>query len=284
MPSCADQKNNIGFRLAKQAPIPTSKPDPAHRSVPPLPISVAGHKLRDVTNDTRWHAYCGPTAVAAITGESLSRIRDVFRTVRYGSDWTTLERAPAVKGTSTHNVQQVLRIFGYESRWHTIEGNPTLRAWLERCTGAMRTHPGVVMVTGHWIAFSGWTVCDTFSEGEVIDAEDARCRRSRVKGALLISGRVPPRVEVLDLQAAQLAQKTKVSNHRVAFARLAKRLNASVSRDDMYLWVEMPSGICLAMRHWDWTESYSNLSSFAENPDLSRLERADDGSIYWFPR
>jgi hypothetical protein len=52
----------------------------------------------------------------------------------------------------------------------------------------------------------------------------------------------------------------------------------------MYLWVEMPSGICLAMRHWDWTESYSNLSSFAENPDLSRLERADDSSTYWFPR
>jgi hypothetical protein len=235
-----------------------------------------------VTNDTHSRAYCGPTAVASITGEPISRVCDVFRTVRCGSEWPTWEFLPDVRATNSYHIEQVLRIFGYESQWHTIEGNPTLHAWLERRTGEMRTHPGIVIVTNHALAFSGQTTCDTHSGGWVISAEYAHYRLSRVKGALLISRRVPPCTDVFEEQARQLARKPKPSNYRVAFKRLAKQMGATFERDEMHLRVTLPSGIFLAMRHRNWVTSYANLSSFAENPDLSDLWRV--GITYWFPR
>jgi hypothetical protein len=281
MYTLSELENNIESPATRPADLATAASNPT------LPTAVlaelAGHKLRDVTNDTRSRAFCGPTAVAGITGEPLLRVRNVFRTVRYGSDWPAWERAPAIRHTSAGNVQKVLLIFGYESHWHTIQGNPTMRAWLERRSGPMRTHPGVLMVTGHWIAFSGSTICDTFSQGQVIDAQDARCLRSRVKGALLIARRGPPCTDILDRQAHRLARKRKLSNDRAAFVRLVRTMGATVDRDDMYLRIRLPSGIGLEMRHWDWAESYSNLASIAADQDLGALERVSGTEVYRFP-
>jgi hypothetical protein len=65
---------------------------------------------------------------------------------------------------------------------------------------------------------------------------------------------------------------------------LVNQLGAALERDEMHTWVKLPSGICLAMRHRNWTESYSNLLSFANNPDLSDFGHTGASNTYWFPR
>ncbi|MGQ3210913.1 MAG: hypothetical protein ACT6U0_21390 [Shinella sp.] len=157
---------------------------------------LAGHRLRDVVNDTKSRAFCGPTAVAAITGEPVSRVRDAFRLVRYGTNWIRRHRSPPIMGTYTHEIERVLRLFGYVGAWHKVPGRPTLAAYLEDRGGLQRTHPCVVRVTRHVVAVSGWVFCDTASKGQLVNADDAPGRRKRVKDVLVITGRIPPAAHI----------------------------------------------------------------------------------------
>lgn len=154
------------------------------------------HPLRDVVNDTKSRAFCGPMAVAAITGEPISRVRDAFRLVRYGDGWIHYKRAPAIMGTRAQEVERVLRLFGYVGSWRVVDDQPTLAAWLEARGGIERTHPLIVQVTGHWIALCGWEFCDTRSRGRVVDAEEAPGRRKRVRRMFVITERCTPATEI----------------------------------------------------------------------------------------
>lgn len=153
---------------------------------------LTSHRLRDTVNDTKSRAFCGPTVVAAITGEPVSRVRDAFRFVRYGASWTSRRRSPPIMGTHAHETERVLRLFGYVGVWHQVAGRPTLAAYLDGRTGVQRTHPCVVIVTGHCVAVSGWVFCDTFSKGQVVDADTAPGRRKRVQKVFVITGCVAP--------------------------------------------------------------------------------------------
>ncbi|MGW9232517.1 hypothetical protein ACWGPT_16785 [Pseudorhizobium sp. NPDC055634] len=148
--------------------------------------------LHDIVNDTKSRAFCGPTAVAAITGEPISRVRDCYRLVRYGSGWVNRRRAPPIMGTRLVETEKVLRLLGFAVSWQKVADAPTLAAYLDNRTGMQRTYPCVVRVTGHLVAVSGWLFCDTFSKGQVVDADTAPGRRKRVTDVLVITGRIPP--------------------------------------------------------------------------------------------
>src|SRR5215204_6014726 len=91
--------------------------------------------LRAVKNDTAGKGYCGPTVVASITGEPLSKVLDTFREVRYGYGWRwRFQRRPRIKDTSSREVQAVLAKFG----WMMCQTDPvnalkppTLAQWLK---------------------------------------------------------------------------------------------------------------------------------------------------------
>lgn len=172
----------------------TNSSYPANSS--PTAVDLGRHPLRDVVNDTKSRPFCGPMAVAAITGEPISRVRDAFRLVRYGEGWIHNQRAPAIMGTLAHEVARVLRLFGYVGSWRVVDDQPTVAAWLEARSGVERTHPLVVQVTGHWIALSGWEFCDTRSRGRVVDAEEAPGRRKRVRRVFVITERFTPAAEI----------------------------------------------------------------------------------------
>jgi hypothetical protein len=161
-----------------------------------VPGSVERHQMRDVVNDTRSRSFCGPTAVAAISWQPISVVRDAFRFVRHGSGWPMQFRAPAIMGTTHREVEAALQVFGFYGRWQAVRGNPTLAAFLDQREGVLRTHPCIVHVTGHWVAVSGWTFCDTLSDGRVVDAEEAPGRRKRVKNVFLITGTGHPASEI----------------------------------------------------------------------------------------
>ena len=162
----------------------------------PVMAAIVPGRLHDVANDTKSRAFCGPTAVAAITGEPISRVRDAFRLVRYGASWTSRHRSPPIMGTSTHEIECVLRLFGCAGVWHTVEGLPTLAAWLEGREGFQRTHPCVVLVKRHVVAVNGWVFCDTASKGQVVDADKAPGRRKRVKEVFVVTRRIAPAANI----------------------------------------------------------------------------------------
>lgn len=158
--------------------------------------SLERFPLRDVVNDTRSRGFCGPTAVAAIVGQPISLVRDAFRLVRDGRNWINRDRAPVIRGTSRSDVRTVLELFGFTGHWHSIGHRPTLAAYLDERTGLARTHPCIVGLTGHWVALSGWQFCDTFSKGQVVDADIAPRRRARVRSVFIITGHCVPAADI----------------------------------------------------------------------------------------
>lgn len=170
----------------------------------PLPTSVAADEsfqletfqLRDVMNDTWTKPFCGPTAVAAITGAPLSLVLDSYRLVRHGPEWVDRGRTPRITGAALRETEETLRLLGFVGEWHQIERAPTLDAFAASRSDKMRTHPLLVVVTGHYVAIHGERFCDTFSRGKVVNLDKAPRRRKRVRKVLLITGKVPPSTQI----------------------------------------------------------------------------------------
>ncbi len=79
-----------------------------------------------------------------------------------------------------------------------------------------RTHPCVVHVTGHWVAVSGWVFCDTFSKGQVVDADQAPGRRKRAKDVFVITSRCPPTADIPTKGAPACSVRTTARRETVA--------------------------------------------------------------------
>ncbi|KEQ03791.1 hypothetical protein [Pseudorhizobium pelagicum] len=148
--------------------------------------------LHDAVNTTNSRLRCGLTVVASITGKTVTEVRDAFRLHRFGARWPNYDRAPAITSTRPREVEAVLRLCGYIGHWRTLCDRPTVAAYLESRSGIERSHPCVVYTGSYCIAVSGWVVCDVFSRGVVIDAQDARRRRARVDDVFVVTGRVQP--------------------------------------------------------------------------------------------
>ncbi|MHA6645488.1 hypothetical protein [Mesorhizobium sp. A623] len=122
--------------------------------------------LRDVRNDTKSRAYCGPTAIAAITGAPISMVRDAYRLVRFGGEWIYRHRAPAIIGTTYAEAEKVLRLLGFVGFWHHVDGAPTFAAYMQMRKGMQRTNASILFVTRHAVAISGWQFCDTLKRNQ----------------------------------------------------------------------------------------------------------------------
>lgn len=155
--------------------------------------ALANWRLKDVVHDVKTSAYCGPTAVAAITGEPISVVRDAYRFAQYGRRWIDFARRPPVMGTTQIETASVLRLFGFQGYWEFKPHKPTLAAYLASRKGAPRTNPTAIFLTGHVVAVRGWEFCDTFTDGMVVDADDAPRRRKRVMSVFVITGQTTPK-------------------------------------------------------------------------------------------
>ncbi|RYH51410.1 MAG: hypothetical protein EON54_15050 [Alcaligenaceae bacterium] len=148
-----------------------------------------------MANDTSERAFCGPTAVAAIAGVTISEVRDTYREVRYGWNWRrTLDHTPPITGTYWHETKRVLEKLGFHGEWESISGSPTLAALINATPDYLRRYPRAVFVTRHVVAVNRLQFCDTFSRGKVVDLDDAPGRRKRVKRVLRLTKFYPPAV------------------------------------------------------------------------------------------
>ena len=169
--------------------------------------------MNAVKNDTSGGGYCGPIAVAAITGKPLSEVLDAFRDVMHPRWRWERKRKPPIKGTSTFAVRAVLVKLGYLSMPVVIKypigpntpigvtigpddkltqvliNPPTLAALLRYRTREQRSACLLIEVTKHWVVVQGNKFVDTKTKGQPVWTGDAPGRRKRVQAVWQVAKR-----------------------------------------------------------------------------------------------
>lgn len=148
--------------------------------------------LNDTVKDTKSRLYAGPAVIASITGVTVTQAADAIRQVRYGARWLDFPYTPPIKGTFGYEIEEGLGLPGYVGHWRNPSDQPTLAAYLNDRTGVERDHPCVVFLSTHPVAVSGGVLCDIFSDGVVIDIDDAAGRRKKVKRVFVLTKRIAP--------------------------------------------------------------------------------------------
>lgn len=148
--------------------------------------------LHDAIKDTKSRLYPATCVIASITGVTTSEASDAIRQVRYGERWLDFPYTPPIKGTRGGEIEQALRLLGYIGQWRWLHHKLTLAAYLNDRTGVERDHPCVVFIGNYPVAVSGGVFCDIFSDGVVVDIDDAKGRRRKVSRVLVLTKRIAP--------------------------------------------------------------------------------------------
>ena len=114
--------------------------------------------------DVRGRAFCGPTAMSAVTGLPISEIRDAIRQAT-GNITTTNGAAWPIMGVSDDHLIKAMVLLGWRVAESWSEPAPTRKYTLDEFA---RDHgdrgPFIVNVTGHYVAISEGEFCDTFTK------------------------------------------------------------------------------------------------------------------------
>ena len=134
--------------------------------------------------------YCGPVAIAAVTGKDVTKIEEAIQRNR--------NNGRMVIGTFASDLSGALHEFGFRmirvSVSRTPEPalgdkkipNPTLVHWLRTRKPADGKSTFILNVGHHWIAVEGRRICDTYTSGEPTFIRSGPHRRRRVLEAYRI--------------------------------------------------------------------------------------------------
>jgi hypothetical protein len=133
--------------------------------------------------------YCGPTAIAALTGLPIAQIEDAVIAYRKAHKAPKRERkgAARVKGMWLSEIEPTLRALGFKGVGYHAGKRLSFARWLrDTRNGAGRKY--LVLVTGHYVAVSnGWFV-DTTHRKPVEVSRLLRCKRQRVVAVFEVEG------------------------------------------------------------------------------------------------
>ncbi|CUX35932.1 hypothetical protein [Agrobacterium deltaense] len=179
-------------------------------------VAVKTHHLHDVDNDTKCRLHSGTAAMASVTGEPMSRVRDAVRLNRHGAGWVDRRRAPAITKMHDDEIESTLRLLGYAGERHDVKGRPTLAAYLKARTGIQQGHPCIVFLNNHRVAISGGLFCDVTNGGLMVDIDRAPWRRKQVHGVFVLTHRIPTTpIPPKTLQRVQSANLTVEQKRRI---------------------------------------------------------------------
>lgn len=138
--------------------------------------------LHQVNKDTEERGYCGPFAVASVTGEPLSKVIAAFKLVQHGPHWTRRKKTFKVVGTSSWQLIKVLKHLGYKASVAEVTNKepPTLKKWAETLIGAKGEKTFIVSSNWHWVAVEGGRLCHSGTSGEVIALDKFPNQRMRI--------------------------------------------------------------------------------------------------------
>lgn len=121
------------------------------------------------------NSYCGPAAIAALTGVTTD---DAARELR------AVSGRRAIKWCYTSELVAALERLGYRATETRVGDNPTLARWLrERENRGVAT---IVLVTGHFVAVKGNKFADNRNPDPIFISK-APGRRRRVKYVLTVT-------------------------------------------------------------------------------------------------
>lgn len=143
----------------------------------------AFYGLRAAPNPQDRISFCGPTAIAAITGRSVGEVEDAVLAYRVAH--TPLKRKPRKRNARVvtmwwTEVEPVLRALGWRVLAEQQYGFTlpiTFARWQRATAGG---GPYIILLTGHFVAVSGHWFVDTRNR-EPIPLSRAPYRKSRVR-------------------------------------------------------------------------------------------------------
>lgn len=122
--------------------------------------------------------YCGPTAIAILTGEPISRIEKMIRRRRRGGFRNSAGCKMPIKGTYNWEVIAVLKTLGCRVEEVKRVSGETLSNLVTECLPSTGAY--LVNVTGHFMVASGGMIADT-THKTPISVVDYRRKSRRVQ-------------------------------------------------------------------------------------------------------
>jgi hypothetical protein len=132
---------------------------------PTVKVRKQAPALHTPHKDVKTKPFCAPTAIAAITGEPVSVVRDAIRQAS-GKMLTSAGKAHPVMGVDNSSVLKAMALLG----WHVVERR-SVPSNAKRYTldAFAKDHgddgPFIVNVPGHYVTISNGEFCDTYTKG-----------------------------------------------------------------------------------------------------------------------
>lgn len=141
-------------------------------------------KLHAIKHDLKTTLWCGPAALAAITGKPTSEIVahakriSGRRHIKGMSNWLLIKTAAAlgVKLESKYFSDAIERKYGTK---------PTLARWCRENKALFANQPVIVNITGHYVTICGRTLIDNNHGVKPVSIKRAKFRRCRVHCAFV---------------------------------------------------------------------------------------------------
>jgi hypothetical protein len=161
--------------------------------------------------------YCGPTAIAALTGVPISRIEKMLRRRRRGGYKDINGRKIPIQGTGNHEVLRVLKTLGCKVKKFTMTESTISRF----CHDTEHAGTFLVNVTDHYVTTHAGLVCDTYCKTPTPVAEYPK-PQLRVVRAWRVEAPESPKYTIADpikpQRAAKPPRDLKAERHTKALA------------------------------------------------------------------
>ena len=140
--------------------------------------------IPNMQNLAETRAFCGPFALAALTGEPIDRCLDAIRAVR-GDDnrGATPRRRRAIRGVFNWEMERALRALGWRMDPVSYSRKVSMKRFVETVGTDLKNVPLLVNVTGHYIVLYRGMVMDTTHRIPMAFSLSRRYRRSIVRNA-----------------------------------------------------------------------------------------------------
>lgn len=230
-------------------------------------------KLHEINHDIRSTLWCGPAALATVSGQPVSVVMQAFREVTgkktiKGVGWTALSRAAARLGLK---LEPLPLPFNHEThQW------PTLAAYVRQNGTLFADCPVIVNVTGHYVTVWGKKFNDNWTV-KPVSLKKAPRRRARVKAAWrVVKAEAPVAPVVVPPKPKDTARPAREEANRLARLHGVSIDKGCPSPD--VIWVYPPPSLdreeadCHANDHacYDWDEALKRVKDYVR--DLEALK------------
>lgn len=230
-------------------------------------------KLHPIVHDIKTTLWCGPAALATISGQPVSACMAAIRKLR----WDT----KPIKGITNQTLIKAAALLGY--RLTPLEMSPTrqvtLAAWTRVNAFTFADKPVIVNITGHYVVVKGRSFNDNHTKTPV-SLKKAPHRRARVQRAFTVEPMTPTAPPVMTVYVKPEPLSPPPSGDKSKALRLAKEHNIPVSTEkgSDVIWVYAPAALDSEQRDrhdgdhatYDWEEALRRVTGYIADLKTTR--------------